>query len=122
MFSMEPNTIQTCPVCHQPILPQYYFCPNCGNKINSAPLETGINAQLWIYFLSAILPMIGYLAIGKWKGIKYARSKDSKTKNIGIIACIILALSTIITIWLAYIWTEDAIQSSINSINTDMSI
>ena len=66
--------------------------------------------------------MIGYLAIGKWKGIKYARSKDSKTKNIGIIACIILALSTIITIWLAYIWTEDAIQSSINSINTDMSI
>ena len=110
-----------CEYCHQNILPQYYFCPNCGNRVNS-PLSTSIPTQIWIYFFSAILPMICFLTISKWQGWKYFKSKDKKTKKIGAIAITILVLSTIITIWLAYVWTEKAIQSSIDSINSDLNL
>lgn len=110
-----------CPVCHQPLLPEYYFCPNCGNKLHAPPLSTSVGTQVWIYFFSVILPLICFLAVTKWPGVKYVKSSDQKTKRIGIIAWTLLILSTVVTIWLAYVWTEDAIQSSVNSINLDMS-
>lgn len=114
---MEPNT---CPVCHQPILPQYYFCPNCGTKLNSAPLSTTAQTQAWIYGLSLILPMFLFVFIKKWPTIKYFKSSDPKAKQIGQVAWAILIISTILTIWLAVVWTQQTIQSSIDSINTDI--
>ena len=59
--------------------------------------------------------------VSKWPGITYYKSADPKAKQIGTIAIIILAASTFITIWLAYVWTTDTIQSSISSINADFS-
>ena len=115
-----PVTPSICPTCHQPVIPQYYFCPNCGTKLNLAPLSTTLTAQLKVYAFSIILPMICFLFIGKWPGNKYYKSTDPKTKRIGLIAWTLLVLSTIITIWLVVIWTQGVIQSSINSINTDM--
>lgn len=115
---METNT---CPVCHQPILPQYYFCPNCGAKLNSAPLSTTVKTQAWIYVFSIILPMLCFIFAGKWPGTKYYKSPDPKAKQIGIIAWTLLIFSTIVTVWLVIIWTQGMIQSSVNSINTDMS-
>ena len=129
---MEPNldkqvvstnttpTSNVCSVCHQPIIPQYYFCPNCGTKINSAPLSTTVGTQAWIYAFSILLPMICFIFVGKWPGIKYFKSKDPKTKQIGMIAWILILLSTIVAIWLAVIMTKAITQSTINSINTDM--
>ena len=120
LISMEPQqNILTCPVCHQPILPSYYFCPNCGTKINQTPLSTSVMTQVGIYAFSIILPWILYIMISKWPALKYAKSKDPKTRRIGIIAITLLVLSTILTIYLAYVWTQSAIQSSVNSINTD---
>jgi len=113
---METNI---CPVCHQPILPQYYFCPNCGAKLNEAPLSTAPATQAWIYVFSIILPMICFIFVKRWPGVKYFKSNDPKAKQIGEIAWALLILSTIITIWLVYVWTQQMIQSSINSINTD---
>ena len=110
-----------CPYCHQPILPSYYFCPNCGNKLSSAPLSTSIATQTWIYAFSAILPMLCFLFISKWPGIKYYRSKDPTTKNIGSVAILILVVSTVLTVWFAYLWTQEFIQSQVSSINADMS-
>jgi len=129
---MEPNlnepiasvinpTITICAVCHQPILSQYFFCPNCGTKINTAPLSTTVGTQAWIYLFSIILPVICFIFITKWPGVKYYKSKDLKTHQIGQVAWILLILSTIVTIWLAIILTQQMIQSSINSINTDFS-
>ena len=117
---VESNNSNVCLVCHQPVLPEYYFCPNCGNKINSAPLSTSAQTQAGLYFFSAILPLILFIGIPKWKGLKYLKSKDPKTKKIGIIACVILAVSIILTIFLAYVWTKQTIQSAIDSINLDM--
>lgn len=113
---MESNI---CSVCHQPILPQYYFCPNCGNKINQPSLSTTIQTQVWIYAFSIILPMICFIFVTKWPGTKYFKSNDPKAKQIGQIAWVLLILSTIITIWLVYIWTQQLIQSQINAINVD---
>jgi hypothetical protein len=113
---METNI---CTVCHQPILSTYYFCPNCGTKINEAPLSTTVGTQAWIYAFSIILPMILFIFITKWPGIKYFKSNDPKAHRIGQIAWVLLIASTVVTIWLAYVWTEQTIQSSINSINTD---
>ena len=115
---MEQNTI--CPTCHQAILPQYYFCPNCGTKLSSPPLETSTQAQVKLYAYSIILPFICFLTAGKWQGFKYYKSNDPKTKEIGTIACGLLILSTIIMIWLTITWTQKTIQSSVDSLNTDL--
>jgi hypothetical protein len=76
----------------------------------------------WIYAFSIILPMICYLLITKWPGIAYARSRDEKTRNIGIVACLLLGLSTVVTFYFAYVWTQEAVQQSVSQINADMSI
>ncbi len=118
---MEIADQLVCSYCHQPISPQFYYCPNCGNKLNSAPLSTTALTQLWIYLLSIILPFIGFLAISKWPAVKYAKSKDPEVKKIGVFACILMLLSTIGMCWYAYIWTTNYIQETVNGINADMS-
>jgi hypothetical protein len=110
-----------CSVCHQSLLPTNYFCPNCGAKVDGAPLSTSLGAQVWIYAFSIILPMMCFLFITKWPGVKYYKSLDPKTKQIGQIAWILLILSTCVTIYLAYTLTQSMIQSSLNSINADFS-
>jgi hypothetical protein len=110
----------SCGTCHQPILPQYYFCPNCGTKVHEPPLLTTTTAQLGIYFLSIILPSLCFLFIGKWKGIQYLKSNDKKARTIGIIACGLLFISTIFTFWYAYTLTQKMVQSSMVGINADL--
>lgn len=117
----EP-TASICSVCHQPILTTYYFCPNCGVKLNIAPLSTSVITQIGIYAFSIILPFICFIFVTKWQGIKYYKSNDPKAKQIGEIAWVLIILSTIAVIWLAYIWTQMAIQSTISSMNTDFGL
>jgi len=114
-------SVRVCPYCHQPILPSYYFCPNCGTKLNVPPLSTSVGAQAWLYIFSIILPVMCFIFVTRWQGWKYYKSEDPKTKQIGTIAIALLILSTLVTIWYAYVWTQDAIQSSVASINADMS-
>lgn len=119
---VEQKVPGTCPVCHLPVQSSYYFCPNCGAKLNMAPLSITSATQAWIYALSFILPWTVFIFIKWWPGIKYAKSHDPKTKQIGQIAWAILIISTLVTIWFAYVWTQNTIKSTINSINSDMSL
>jgi len=112
---MEQN-FNICPICHQAILPQYYFCPNCGAKLNSAPLSTTLESQARLYAFSIILPAIAFIFITKWPAIKYLRSDDKKAKQIGLAACFLLVLSTVVIGWLAVAWIQQAVQASINDI------
>ncbi len=112
---------ETCPVCHQPLLPAYYFCPNCGASVHTVPLSTTPLTQAGIYAFSIILPVVCYVFVTRWPGIKYFKSKDPKAKRIGEVAWALLILSTVITFWLAIVWTQEAVQSSLNSINAEMS-
>jgi surface polysaccharide O-acyltransferase-like enzyme len=109
-----------CQVCHQPILPTYYFCPNCGVKLNSAPLSTSVATQIGIYLFSIILPSILFLFITRWPGLKYFKSNDKKTKLIGEVALTLLILSTIFTFYFTYIWTQSAMQELNNALNTSL--
>jgi hypothetical protein len=110
-----------CPYCHQPIHTSYYYCPNCGTNLRASQLSTTEGAQAWLYIFSIILPMLAFLLVSKWKGWKYYQSKDQKTHQIGTIAVALVIISTIGTIWYTYVWTQKAIQSSVASINADMS-
>jgi hypothetical protein len=105
-----------CPQCHFPVKPEYYYCPNCGKPLHEPPLSTSVGTQLWIYAFSIILPIICFLAVSYWPGIKYFRSKDPGAQQIGLIAIILMALSTIITFWLAIVWIQQAVQQSVNSV------
>jgi len=109
-----PQTL--CPQCHEPVPPAAYYCPNCGKKMSEPPLSTSAGAQAWIYAFSIILPVICFLAVKYWQGIKYARSNDPKAKRIGFIAIVLMAISTVVTFWLAAVWIDQVIQSSANSI------
>jgi hypothetical protein len=120
-FSSSATFSGICPVCHQPVLPQYYFCPNCGAKLNIAPLSTTPEAQAKLYLFSIILPILGFLFVKKWAGARYYKSDDPKTKRVGMIAWALMLVSTIVVIWLVFVWTRNAIKSSIDSINTDFS-
>jgi len=115
------NGESTCSVCHQPILPQYYFCPNCGKEIHEKPLSTSFWNQVGLYVFSLILPSICFIMVTRWKGLKYLKSVDKKTKGIGAVALTLLILSTVVTYWFAVVWTRDFIQASINSANIDLS-
>jgi len=63
------------------------------------------------------MPMIAFLAIKYWPGIRYLKSQDTNTKWIGIVATALMVISTIVIFWLAIVWTQNFIQSSVNSIN-----
>jgi hypothetical protein len=121
--STNTATPSACSVCHQPILPQNYFCPNCGTKLDSAPLSTSVLSQIGIYLHSIILPMIVFISISKWRGLKYSKSSDPKTRMIGIVAWVLLILSTIFLFWLTWYETiklQEAFQTSMDQMNKDL--
>jgi len=105
-----------CPQCHQPVTPKANYCSNCGKQLNDPPLSTSTETQVWIYVFSIILPLICFLAIRYWPGIKYARSVDRKRKQIGFIAIAFMAISTIVSYWLAYVWVNQLVQSLLNNV------
>ena len=105
-----------CPQCHFPVQPEYYYCPNCGKSLREAPLSKSLGTQIWIYAFSIVLPVICFLAVSYWPGVKYIKSDDPDAKQIGIIAAVLMGLSTIITFWLAIVWIQQAVQSSVNSV------
>ena len=107
-----------CSLCHYSLLPEYYFCPNCGTKV--IILSTSVFAQIKLYTLSISLPLIAFLAIGSWYGLRYARSDDTKTKVIGTVACLLLALSTFLSIWYTVVIIRETILSATTSIDTLM--
>jgi hypothetical protein len=59
-----------------------------------------------------VLPVICYLAITYWPGIKYARSEDPKAQQIGWIAIALISISTIISFWLAAVWINGAVKAA----------
>ncbi|MBU6500690.1 MAG: zinc ribbon domain-containing protein [Patescibacteria group bacterium] len=111
-----PN-IMLCPQCHQLVKPEFYFCPNCGENLRKTPLSTSVGTQIWMYFLSIIMPWVAFIFIGYWHGLKYLRSQDTKTKQIGLIATIILVASTLFAIWISIVWVQNILQTTMSDLN-----
>jgi hypothetical protein len=137
----QPPAQAICPMCHEPISPDYYiwqrnhkgesaslwlsepnaknienvfyFCPNCGTKLaGGKPLSTSFLTQLWIYLFSIILPAMAFLGIKYWPGVQYLRSPDWEKKQIGIVAIILMAASTIALAWWGIVWFEGFVSAS----------
>lgn len=107
-----------CSKCHYSLLPEFYFCPNCGEKI--IILSTGVWAQTKLYMHSIILPFLCYLTISKWYGIRYVRSDNTKTKIVGMVAIVLLLSSTVFVIWYSIYITEQFLSSASSNINSLM--
>lgn len=116
--TLAPAQSMVCPRCHFPVKPEYYFCPNCGTKLEEVSLSTTIGAQIWLYFYSIILmPATCYLIYSGWKGIRYFKSKDPKAHQMGIIAIILLVVSIAIIVWSTFttiVWIQGYLQQSLN--------
>jgi hypothetical protein len=106
-----------CPRCHFPVKPEYYYCPNCGAKLTEPPLGVGLLDQLLLYAFSLVLPWIAYLAITKWQGIKYLRAPGSRAKQMGLIALVLLVISSIAMFWVTTAWVQSYVQQSVNDVN-----
>ncbi len=108
-----------CPFCHQPVLAQYYFCPNCGKKLEDGPLSTSFWSRLWLYTFSLIImPLTCYLVYARWQGIKYFKSKDPKAHRMGLVAIALLIISIVFLVWSTWqgtIWLEQYAQTQVNS-------
>lgn len=102
----------TCPQCHQPVQPEWYFCPNCGKDLRAKPRSTTVLMQVGIYALSVFLPPLGL-----WPGIQYLREADPKAKQIGMAAIALTVVSTIVTVWITYAFLESYINQVNQSIN-----
>lgn len=107
-----------CSVCHIPLLPTYYFCPNCGKQIHEPPLPTGFSAQLSLYLFSILLPFIAFLFVTRWKGFKYLRQENTQAKVIGLIATLLLFGTTFLSFWYAYHLTVQVVQSTMSDVNS----
>jgi hypothetical protein len=108
---MDNNNLFVCSVCHQSILPEYYFCPNCGNSLKEKPIPISIITQTGLYALSIFLPPFGL-----WPGIKYITKKSPQAKQVGTIILILTLISTVLTIWATF----TIFQSYINQLNEVM--
>ncbi len=110
MSASQPELIPHCPVCQQPIVSAWNFCPNCGHSLREQPLSLSIWKQLGIYLLSFFLPPFGLTP-----AFKYLKQKDPKAKLVGLIAIILTAASIIVLI-LSYKAFMDYYAKILNSL------
>ncbi len=107
------QTTQTpCPFCSSLIDSSAFFCPTCGKNVKEKPLSTSILSQIGLYAVSILLPP---LFIG-WT-IKYLKSADQKTKQIGILSLILTTLSLIIGVWISIAFAKTLTQSVNQQLN-----
>lgn len=83
-----------CSKCELPVLPSFYFCPNCGKSLRPKPQSTSVGRQIGVYALSLLLPPLGL-----WPAIKYLRDKNPKAKIVGVIAAALTIVSIVGTVY-----------------------
>jgi hypothetical protein len=112
---MENDKINLCPVCHQGVKPEYYFCPNCGNNLKEKLMPVSGIVQIGLYALAIFLPPLGL-----WPGIKYLMKKsphaNPHAKRVGIITIVLTLISSVLTIWATFA----LLNNYLNQINSLM--
>jgi len=96
------NIPLACPVCHQPVAPEWHFCPNCGKELRTKPVRVSALTQIGIYALSIFLPPLGL-----WPGIKYLGREGREAKIVGAVAIILTIISSVVTVWLTFHYLQN---------------
>lgn len=107
-----PPVPPTCPQCHEPTRPEWYFCPNCGKELNAKPVTISVLSQVGIYALSIFLPPLGL-----YPAIKYLGKDGKQAKTVGWIALGLTLLSSVITIWLTFQFLQVYLSTITPSLN-----
>jgi hypothetical protein len=107
------DTSLKCKKCSRLIIPEFYFCPICGNKIKDKPLSIGIFTQIGVYIFSALLPPFGL----KW-AFRYLRQEGKKSKIIGWISVGLTTLS----LYFAITYTFKVINEIQTALNNPYSV
>ena len=100
--------INICPSCHQPVIPNYYFCPNCGKNLRPRPLSTSTSTQVLLYLKSLLLPPLGII----W-GIRYIRQSDVSSKLVGLFTILITIIEIVFLIQTT-VYTVNTVNQQIN--------
>ena len=107
-----PSPTPICPICHQPILPTYYFCPNCGHDLQGKPKNITVLAQVGVYALALFLPPFGL-----WPGVQYLMRKGRQAKWVGAVAIILTLLSSALCVWFIFAFYNSYLGQINNQIN-----
>jgi uncharacterized membrane protein YvbJ len=108
-----------CKKCGGDISENDYFCPHCGFKIKSAPLNTSITSQLKAYLVSIFFPPLGL-----WYAYRYFKNNDAKSKNIALVIVILNILFFIITVWVTgtvFEYLNNQIQTQLQGLESTVS-
>jgi len=100
-----------CPACRATVLAASHFCPNCGKPLRDKLPAVSLSGQAIVCAVSLFLPPFGL-----WYAWKYLKQPDVKSKNIGIAALILTAISLIVTVWLVR-GLVDLFNQALNSAN-----
>jgi predicted nucleic acid-binding Zn ribbon protein len=91
------DSVNLCPVCHQPVEEADYFCRNCGRNLRKKPLSTSAGKQILVYLGSIFLFPLGFI----W-GIRYIREYNRAAKTTGLICLIISVLVLFAVIYVTF--------------------
>jgi uncharacterized OB-fold protein len=108
------NIPLVCPVCHQSVVPEWYFCPNCGKELKAKLVRVSAATQIGIYALSVFLPPLGL-----WPGIKYLGKKGREAKIVGAIAIVLTIISSVVTTWLTFRYLQSYLAIYSGLINSN---
>lgn len=101
-----------CPACNFPVIPPFYFCPNCGKKLKDPPYKIEPLKILGLILLSVLLPPLGF-----WPGIKLLGNSDRRAQGIGILAIALTVISLVITVWYSIIFINAQVKSMQGQLN-----
>ena len=104
---MDTNSV--CPVCHIPVLPDYYFCYNCGKNLKPVPLSTTVIKQVGLYLGSIVLFPLGLI----W-GLRYIKETSLKAKLVGWV-CILISIVTFAVVSMVLFTTIREVNEQVNN-------
>lgn len=92
---MNEVLIPFCPYCGTAIQPVDSFCPHCGKSLEELLRGISIGKQIYIYFMSLLLPPAGIVY-----GMRYLKIPNQQVKTVGIVAIILTVISLLVSVWL----------------------
>ncbi len=85
-----------CPACGMQIDLMFHYCPQCGKSLRELLLGISIIKQMYIYFVSILVPPFGLIYT-----FRYIRYPLMQVKIVGIVALVLTLVSLGIIVWVS---------------------